>query len=67
MYARISALCLAFALMIPGFAQAQVSTTGIIQVVVEDAQGGRLPGVTVTAKAADPAARKRWKKTYARG
>src|SRR5688572_6702287 len=53
MYVRISAACLALALIIPGFASAQVSTTGMIQVVIEDAQGGRLPGVTVTAKADD--------------
>ncbi|HUQ86733.1 MAG TPA: TonB-dependent receptor, partial [Vicinamibacterales bacterium] len=32
---------------------AQVSTTGTIQVVIEDKDGGRLPGVTVTAEAAD--------------
>ncbi len=32
---------------------AQVSTTGTIQVIVEDPQGGRLPGVTVTASAPD--------------
>ena len=32
---------------------AQVSTTGTIQVIVEDPQGGRLPGVTVTASATD--------------
>ena len=32
---------------------AQVSTTGTIQVIVEDPQGGRLPGVTVTATAPD--------------
>ena len=32
---------------------AQVTTTGSIAVVVEDAQGGRLPGVTVSARAAD--------------
>jgi hypothetical protein len=36
-----------------GTAWAQVSTTGTIQVVVEDPQGGRLPGVAVTAAAAD--------------
>ena len=34
-------------------AWAQVSTTGTIQVIVEDSQGGRLPGVTVTALATD--------------
>ena len=32
---------------------AQVTTTGTIQVVIEDAQGGRLPGVTVSASAVD--------------
>ena len=31
---------------------AQVTTTGTIQVVLEDPQGGRIPGVTVTASAA---------------
>jgi len=36
-----------------GTAWAQVSTTGTIQVIVEDPQGGRLPGVTVTASATD--------------
>lgn len=34
-------------------AMAQVTTTGTIQLVIDDAQGGRLPGVTVTASAAD--------------
>jgi hypothetical protein len=53
MHARISALALALVLAIAGWAQAQVTTTGTIQVVVQDAQGGRLPGVTVTARAAD--------------
>jgi hypothetical protein len=32
---------------------AQVSTTGTIQVVVADQAGGRVPGATVTARAAD--------------
>src|SRR5262245_29741185 len=32
---------------------AQVATTGTIQMIVEDQQGGRLPGVTVTASASD--------------
>ena len=32
---------------------AQVSTTGTIQVIVEDPQGGRLPGVSVSAYAPD--------------
>jgi hypothetical protein len=36
-----------------GTGWAKVSTTGSIQVIVEDPQGGRLPGVTVTASAAD--------------
>lgn len=34
-------------------AWAQVSTTGTIQVIIEDQQGGRLPGVSVQAQAAD--------------
>lgn len=51
MYARISALTVALALSVVGWAAAQVTQTGAIQVVIEDAQGGRLPGVTVTARA----------------
>jgi hypothetical protein len=43
----------AFLILLTGSAFAQVSTTGTIQVVVEDKDGGRLPGVTVTAEAAD--------------
>ena len=42
--------------LVLGFAvssAAQVSTTGTIQVVVEDQDGGRVPGATVTAKATD--------------
>jgi hypothetical protein len=38
---------------LPVGASAQVSNTGTIEVVVEDADGGRLPGVTVTATAPD--------------
>jgi Carboxypeptidase regulatory-like domain len=34
-------------------AMAQVTTTGTIQLIIEDSQGGRLPGVTVTASASD--------------
>lgn len=51
----MSAIVMAFALIIgvTGVASAQVSTTGTIQVVIQDQDGGRLPGVTVTAKAAD--------------
>ncbi len=42
-------------LLLTGFstAWAQVSTTGTIQVIVEDPQGGRLPGVSVTAASTD--------------
>jgi len=36
-----------------GSAYAQVATTGTIQVVIQDKDGGRLPGVTVTAEAPD--------------
>src|ERR1043166_2447386 len=53
MYARMSAFCLALALALPSLATSQVLTTGTIEVIVEDAQGGRLPGVVVAAKAAD--------------
>jgi len=47
--ATIVALILAMATV----AGAQVSNTGTISVVVSDADGGRLPGVTVTAAATD--------------
>ena len=53
MHARIGALAVALVLAVAGWANAQVTTTGTIQVVVQDAQGGRLPGVTVTARAED--------------
>jgi hypothetical protein len=46
-------LALAALLAIPTPATSQVSNTGNIQVVVVDADGGRLPGVTVTATAPD--------------
>jgi hypothetical protein len=36
-----------------GTAWAQVATTGSMQVIVEDPQGGRLPGVTVEVSAPD--------------
>jgi hypothetical protein len=51
----MSAFTCALALLIgvAGTAAAQVSTTGTIQIVVTDPDGGRMPGVTVTAKAAD--------------
>src|SRR5262245_31109229 len=44
---------LATGLALPTPASAQVATTGTITTVIEDAQGGRLPGVTVTASAND--------------
>jgi hypothetical protein len=47
------ALIAAALLAVPGIVAAQVSNTGTIQVVVVDSDGGRLPGVTVTATAAD--------------
>jgi hypothetical protein len=53
MYLRRSALAAALVLWIAAWANAQVTTTGTIQVVVQDAQGLRLPGVTVTARAED--------------
>ena len=54
MQMRTGVLLLAAALLtVPGFAGAQVSNTGTIQVVIADSDGGRLPGVTVTATAAD--------------
>ncbi|MCC7417631.1 MAG: carboxypeptidase regulatory-like domain-containing protein [Acidobacteria bacterium] len=34
-------------------ASAQVTTTGTIEIVIQDQQGGRLPGVAVTASATD--------------
>ncbi|MDP1570450.1 MAG: carboxypeptidase regulatory-like domain-containing protein [Vicinamibacterales bacterium] len=37
---------------------AQVSSTGSIEVIVEDADGGRLPGVVVTAEAVDAITRR---------
>src|SRR5688500_14951261 len=43
----------ALAVGFAGPATAQVSTTGTIVVTVQDPDGGRLPGVVVTAKAAD--------------
>ena len=39
MHARISALAVALVLAVAGWANAQVTTTGTIQVVVQDAQG----------------------------
>jgi hypothetical protein len=53
MYNRLSAALFALLLGVPSFSAAQVSTTGTIQVIVEDSGGGRLPGVAVTARAED--------------
>ena len=50
----IGAVLLGLVLMGAGSAWAQVSTTGTIVVTVEDPQGGRLPGVAVSAQAAEP-------------
>jgi len=52
---RFRSLIASLILLLAGsrIAAAQVTTTGTIQVVVEDAQGGRLPGVAVTARAED--------------
>ena len=43
----------ALAVGLAGPAAAQVATTGTLVVTVQDPDGGRLPGVAVTAKAAD--------------
>jgi hypothetical protein len=53
MHLRTSALCIALLLAFAGAPTAQVATTGTIQVIADDSQGLRLPGVTVTARAAD--------------
>ncbi|MFA5908341.1 MAG: TonB-dependent receptor [Vicinamibacterales bacterium] len=50
---RTSAIFMALWLVFTGVASAQVTNTGTIEIVVADADGGRLPGVTVTAAAAD--------------
>ncbi|MCC7123806.1 MAG: TonB-dependent receptor [Acidobacteria bacterium] len=49
----MSAMFVALSLALTGVASAQVANTGTVVVVVEDTDGGRLPGVTVTAQAAD--------------
>ncbi len=55
---RASAMAMALWLTFTGLAAAQVAITGTVQVVVADADGGRLPGVTVTAEAADSITRR---------
>jgi hypothetical protein len=49
----VAALAMALLTCLPAWVAAQVANTGSIEVTVEDADGGRLPGVTVTATAAD--------------
>jgi len=49
---RTSAIVAAL-LILAGSAFAQVATTGSITVVIQDKDGGRLPGVTVSAEAPD--------------
>ena len=58
MRTQLSAMVVALALAFAGTAAAQVANTGTIQVTVEDADGGRLPGVTVTASATDTITRR---------
>ena len=50
---RTSAIVAALLITLAGSAFAQVATTGTIHVVIDDKDGGRLPGVTVTAEAPD--------------
>src|SRR5689334_11026871 len=50
---RLSAIVAALLIATAGSAFAQVATTGTITVVIQDKDGGRLPGVTVTAEAPD--------------
>ena len=58
MLKRTSAVVLALIFAAAGVAHAQVSTTGTIAVTVSDADGGRLPGVSVTAAAPDTITRR---------
>ena len=55
---RVSAILLALVAAVAGNVSAQVANTGTILVTVEDSDGGRLPGVTVTATAADTITRR---------
>jgi carboxypeptidase family protein len=50
---RLSAIVAALLVAMTGSAFAQVATTGTITVVIQDKDGGRLPGVTVTAESPD--------------
>ena len=58
MRTQLSAMIVAFALTSASPAAAQVANTGSVQVIVEDSDGGRLPGVTVSAEAADTITRR---------
>lgn len=58
MRTQLSAVIVAFALTSASPAAAQVANTGSVQVIVEDSDGGRLPGVTVSAEAADTITRR---------
>jgi hypothetical protein len=53
MRSRTLFTALALILGLAAGSAAQVATTGTIQVVVEDQDGGRVPGATVTARAGD--------------
>jgi hypothetical protein len=53
MLLRILPAALALVVSLVGTAAAQVATTGTVQVTISDQDGGRLPGVSVTARAAD--------------
>jgi hypothetical protein len=55
---RSTALLTVLWLGLTAAAAAQVATTGTIHVVVSDTDGGRLPGVTVTAEAPDTITRR---------
>jgi hypothetical protein len=58
MKTQLSAISAALVLALAGPSWAQVANTGSIEVIVEDSDGGRLPGVTVTAEAADTITRR---------
>jgi hypothetical protein len=58
MHKRLSAVVAALLISLTGSAFAQVATTGTITVVIEDKDGGRLPGVTVSAEAPDTITRR---------
>jgi hypothetical protein len=53
-----TAIAVAVLAALPGTAAAQVANTGTIQVILQDTDGGRLPGVTVTAVATDAVTRR---------